>query len=65
MFLGPENMGLKINRPSHITMLGTVAALAAITIILGFFPQIGLALVEPATASLLNLPNYISTVLGG
>ncbi|MCX6814484.1 MAG: proton-conducting transporter membrane subunit [Candidatus Aenigmarchaeota archaeon] len=65
IFLGPENKNLKIERPVPKSMMTVILALTAAIIVLGFFPELGLALVQPATASLLNLPNYISVVLGG
>jgi len=64
IFLGPENKSLKIEKPVPKSMLIVLLALTAIIVIVGFFPDLGLSLVQPATASLLNLPNYISTVLG-
>ena len=65
IFLGPENKELKIEKSVPKSMMAVLLALTALCIIIGFFPQLGLAIVEPATASLLNLPNYISVVLGG
>jgi multicomponent Na+:H+ antiporter subunit D len=64
IFLGPENKSLRIERPVPKSMMLVILALTAIIVIIGFFPGLGLALVQPATASLLNLPDYISTVLG-
>jgi proton-translocating NADH-quinone oxidoreductase chain N len=64
IFLGPENKDLKIEKPVPKSMLVVLLGLTAIIVIVGFFPDLGLSLVQPATASLLNLPNYISTVLG-
>ena len=64
IFLGPENKSLKIERPVPKTMLVVLLALTAIIVIVGFFPELALSLVQPASASLLNLPNYISTLLG-
>jgi proton-translocating NADH-quinone oxidoreductase chain N len=64
IFLGPENKNLKIQRPVPKSMLVVLLALTAIIVIVGFFPELALSLIQPATASLLNLPNYISVVLG-
>jgi proton-translocating NADH-quinone oxidoreductase chain N len=63
IFLGPENA--KVEKPVPKSMLVVLLSLTAIIVIIGFFPGLGLALVQPAAASLLNLPNYISVVLGG
>jgi multicomponent Na+:H+ antiporter subunit D len=64
MFLGPQNKELKIEKEVPLSMLAVLLALTGLCIILGFFPGLGMAIIEPATASLLNLPNYISVVLG-
>ena len=65
IFLGPENRSLKIEGTVPKTMIAVILGLTAIIVVVGFLPGLGLAVVEPATASLLNLPNYISVVLGG
>jgi multicomponent Na+:H+ antiporter subunit D len=65
IFLGPENKSLKIEKTVPKTMMVVLLGLTAIIVIIGFLPELGLSVVQPATASLLNLPNYISTVLGG
>ena len=64
IFLGPENKNLRIERTVPKSMVLVLLGLAAVIVVLGFFPDLGLSLVQPATASLLNLPNYISVVLG-
>ncbi|MEM5812629.1 MAG: proton-conducting transporter membrane subunit, partial [Candidatus Aenigmatarchaeota archaeon] len=63
IFLGPES-DINATKKAPATMLIPVIALSVLIVVIGFFPQTGLAIVEPATSSLLNLPNYISTVLG-
>lgn len=65
IFLGPENRNLKIEKTVPKTMMAVLLSLTAIIIIVGFFPTLGLSIVQPAVTSLLNLPNYISVVLGG
>jgi multicomponent Na+:H+ antiporter subunit D len=63
IFLGPENV--KVEKTVPKTMMVVLISLTAIIIVVGLLPELGLSIVQPATASLLNLPNYISTVLGG
>jgi multicomponent Na+:H+ antiporter subunit D len=64
MFLGPQNKELKIDKEVPLSMLAVILALSGLCLILGLFPDLGMAVIQPATTSLLNLPNYISVVLG-
>lgn len=63
IFLGPEK--LKVERTVPRSMMAVILSLTGLCLLIGFFPEIGLAIVQPAASSLLNLPNYISVVLGG
>jgi len=63
MFLGPESPGLQIQK-IPMSMLVPILALTILCVIIGIFPEAGLSLAQAAAASLLNLPDYISTVLG-
>jgi multicomponent Na+:H+ antiporter subunit D len=66
VFLGPERHGPKgaaLRIPKLMVIPPVILAL--LCIVIGVFPQLAMYLVEPAAASLLSLPNYISVVLGG
>jgi multicomponent Na+:H+ antiporter subunit D len=68
VFMGPARPVVKGHEKIKQTpklMLAPVMLLAALCILFGFFPQLAMDLIEPATASLLNLSGYISVVLGG
>jgi len=47
------------------TMLIPVIILTLLCVLIGFFPQLGLNMVEPASSALLNQNQYITAVLGG
>jgi multicomponent Na+:H+ antiporter subunit D len=62
IFMGSSRIQIKEKTPK--AMLAPVIILAAICVLIGFFPQTVLGVIEQATNALLNQGQYITAVLG-
>ncbi len=65
IFLGQRPKHLKNVKETPISMLIPILLLAALCVIFGVLPNLGIELVHPAQEAVMNSSGYISAVLGG
>lgn len=65
IFLGQRPRHLKNVRETPISMLIPILLLAALCLVFGVLPNLGIELVRPAQEAVMNSSGYISAVLGG
>jgi multicomponent Na+:H+ antiporter subunit D len=65
IFLGQRPTRLKNVKETPLFMLFPIVILAALCVIFGVLPQLGIDIVRPAQEAIMNSSRYISAVLGG
>jgi len=65
IFLGQRPKHLKNVKETPISMLIPILLLAALCLVFGVLPHLGIELVRPAQEAVMNSGGYISAVLGG
>lgn len=65
VFFGQRPTHLRDVKEAPMLMLFPMCILAGLCIVFGLLPQLGIDLVQPAQAAIMQVDNYIGSVLGG